>query len=102
MSARTFICTCEDVTLEEIEHALATGLHSIEEIKRYTGLGTGICQGKQCMVALVDLLRTRGLAGDDVQPFTVRPPTEPVTLGELAALNPHALGLPPAPEPTDG
>jgi bacterioferritin-associated ferredoxin len=85
MTQRVFICRCEDVTVAEVEHAIALGLDSVEEIKRYTGLGTGPCQGKECTVALVRVLLERGtVAVDAVQPFTARPPAEPVTLAALA------------------
>lgn len=87
MTQRVFICRCEDVTVAEIDHAIALGLESVEEIKRYTGLGTGPCQGKECTVALVRLLLDRGTIGADaVQPFTARPPAEPVTLAALSSL----------------
>ena len=87
MSTRTFICRCEDVTLAEIDHAVERGLTTIEELKRYTGLGTGPCQGKECMCTLAAILVGRGLAKfGEVQPFTSRPPAEPVTFGVLAAL----------------
>jgi sarcosine oxidase subunit beta len=87
MSTRVFVCRCEDVTVDEIDHAIALGLASVEEIKRYTGLGTGPCQGKECIVALARLLVAKGvLVEKDAQPFTARPPAEPVTLATLAAL----------------
>lgn len=86
MPRRTFVCRCEDVTLGEVEHTIDLGLRTIEEIKRYTGLGTGPCQGKECMATLAQRLVERNLvATDQVQPFTARPPTEPVTFGALAA-----------------
>jgi bacterioferritin-associated ferredoxin len=86
MTARAFLCRCEDVTLGEIDRAIDRGLTTIEELKRYTGLGTGPCQGKECTGALARLLVDRGLArGDALQPFTARPPAEPITLGLLAA-----------------
>ena len=86
MPKRTFVCRCEDVTLAEIDHAIGLGMTTIEELKRYTGLGTGPCQGKECVGTLAGLLCARGLADPDrVQPFTARPPTEPVTFGALAA-----------------
>lgn len=85
MSQRTFICRCEDVTLAEIEDAVERGLSSVEELKRYTGLGTGPCQGKECTVTLARLLVRRGIADPaTIQPFTARPPAEPVTFGALA------------------
>ena len=87
MSGRVFVCRCEDVTLAEIEHALERGLVAVEELKRYTGLGTGPCQGKECMCTLASILVARGIADPaTVQPFTSRPPAEPVTFGVLAAL----------------
>ena len=86
MSERSFVCRCEDVTLAELDHTLARGLTTVEEIKRYTGLGTGPCQGKECVGLLCRLLIERGaLAPADAQPFTARPPVEPVTFGSLAA-----------------
>ena len=86
MSDRSFVCRCEDVTLAEIDHTLARGLTTVEEIKRYTGLGTGPCQGKECLGLLCKLLIDRGaLKPADAQPFTARPPVEPVTFCSLAA-----------------
>lgn len=86
MPRRSFVCRCEDVTRSELEHAIELGLSDVEELKRYTGLGTGPCQGKECMSVLVTLLVARGLADPStVQPFTARPPIEPVTLGALAS-----------------
>lgn len=85
MTKRVFICRCEDVTLQDIEHALAAGLATIEDIKRYTGLGTGPCQGKECMAGISRLLAERDLVpAQALQPFTARPPAEPVTFAALA------------------
>jgi bacterioferritin-associated ferredoxin len=101
MSRRSFLCRCEDVTRSEVEHAIALGLTEVEELKRYTGLGTGPCQGKECMSVLVSLLVERGLADPaTVQPFTARPPAEPVTLGALAsAADPEGPSAPPGDRP---
>jgi bacterioferritin-associated ferredoxin len=84
MSDRTFLCRCEDVTHAELEHALAAGLRTIEEIKRYTGFGTGPCQGKECLATVARELVRLGHASP--QPFTSRPPTEPVSFGALASV----------------
>jgi len=86
MSDRIFVCRCEDVTLTEIDHTIARGLATVEEIKRYTGLGTGPCQGKECVALLCRILIDRGvLTPASAQPFTARPPVEPVTFATLAA-----------------
>ena len=85
MSAKAMLCRCEDVTLDEVMEALAAGHHDIESVKRYTGFGTGWCQGKQCVVACARILaRVTGQAPE--LPITPRPPLHPVALGVLASL----------------
>lgn len=102
MSDRTFLCRCEDVTFAELEHAFAAGLRTIEEIKRYTGFGTGPCQGKECLATVArELVRLGGSnsgsgPGTKLQPFTARPPTEPVSFGALASV-PDPFAEPEAP-----
>ena len=82
MPAKTIVCRCEDVTLGDVEHTLAIGYRTVEEVKRYTGLGTGPCQGKECMLACALLCARAGAA--IVEPFTSRPPVGPIALGALA------------------
>jgi NAD(P)H-nitrite reductase large subunit len=75
MSHKIIVCRCEDVTLEDITGAIERGYRDIEEVKRYTGLGTGPCQGRECMCHCASLIaqRTRQDAGH-IPPFTTRPP----------------------------
>ncbi|HLT37362.1 MAG TPA: (2Fe-2S)-binding protein [Enhygromyxa sp.] len=95
MTDRIFVCRCEDVTTTELEHALAAGLTTIEELKRYTGFGTGPCQGKECMATVARELARRGLAKPELlTPFTARPPTEPVSFGALATVADPFAGRP--------
>ncbi len=82
--AKAFLCRCEDVTLHEVEEALARGHDDIESLKRYTGFGTGWCQGKNCLASAAALLVAHGKAAP--LPFTARPPVRPVALADLAAL----------------
>ena len=49
MSAKVILCRCEDVTLADVRHAVTLGYADLEEVKRYTGFGTGPCQGKECL-----------------------------------------------------
>jgi NAD(P)H-nitrite reductase large subunit len=37
---KTFICFCEDVTLEDVIKAIEKGYDDIETLKRFTGVGT--------------------------------------------------------------
>ena len=51
MNDKAIVCACEDVTAAELEDAVGQGYGDVESMKRYTGLGTGPCQGKSCLVA---------------------------------------------------
>ncbi len=81
---KTLVCRCEDVTLEELDSAIAAGHRDLESLKRYTGFATGCCQGKGCLVACATRLAEAG--GDATLPVTPRPPYHPVTFGALASL----------------
>lgn len=84
---KTLLCRCEDVTLEELEHAIELGHRDIESLKRYTGFGTGWCQGKACLVPCARVLAQHG--GDPAQGITPRPPFHPATLSDLAGIDPE-------------
>lgn len=85
MSTKAIVCRCEDVTLADIQHTIAIGYRSVEEIKRYTGLGTGPCEGKECMAQAARLCMQAG--ADVVEAFTSRPPVQPVPIGLFAGVD---------------
>lgn len=85
MPDKTFVCRCEDVTLTELEEAVARGNRDLESVKRYTGFGTGWCQGKQCVALCARLIVKLG-GEAPTHPITPRPPFHPVPLAALAAL----------------
>lgn len=81
MPRKWILCRCEDVTVADVEHAVATGFTALEEVKRYTGFGTGPCQGKECLRAVVlALAEATGVPPEDLLPFTARPPLAPTEL----------------------
>src|SRR5579864_93313 len=82
--SKTVVCRCEDVTLHDLDEAVARGYTDIESLKRYTGFGTGWCQGKGCVALCARLLVERG--GTAELPITPRPPLHPIALGDLAGL----------------
>ncbi len=90
MAGKIVLCRCEDVTLADLEHSVGRGYKDIEEVKRYTGFGTGPCQGKECLSVVAALIveRTGGAHGAaiEVLPFTSRPPLAPTPLKHYAAL----------------
>jgi sarcosine oxidase subunit beta len=85
MPRKLILCRCEDVTAADVEHAVATGFAELEEVKRYTGFGTGPCQGKECLRAVaLHLAAVTGKPAASLQPFTTRPPLFPTELKLLA------------------
>ena len=86
MSGRIMVCRCEDVTLDDLQAALAAGCSTVDELKRLTGLGTGPCQGKECQAHVARLLELDHGATPSLQPFTARPPFAPTPLRLFAGV----------------
>jgi sarcosine oxidase, subunit alpha len=81
------LCPCEDVLLHELETAVARGYRGMELGMRYTGVGTGLCQGRYCLPEAIVLLGVlEGRPPSEVGFVTQRPPLEPTPLGALATL----------------
>lgn len=95
---KIFLCRCEDVTVDEFAAAFREGFSEFESLKRYTGVGTGFCQGKGCLCeAAAELARLRGVDPGEVRLPTIRPPAEPLTFAQLASLDVPAAGTEDAP-----
>jgi thioredoxin reductase len=87
-AGRWVACPCEDVLLDEVEEAERGGYRGIEVIKRYSGLGTGLCQGRYCLPdALLLLSILEGRPPSEVGYITQRPPVVPTPLAAFAALD---------------
>jgi sarcosine oxidase subunit beta len=85
VAGKIVLCRCEDVTLGDLEHSVSRGYTDIEEVKRYTGFGTGPCQGKECLALVASqlaILTAQPPAA--IPPFTSRPPLAPTPLKQLA------------------
>jgi NAD(P)H-nitrite reductase large subunit len=85
VSGKVILCRCEDVTLADVEKAIATGFSALEEVKRYTGFGTGPCQGKECLRDIAAVIaRVTGRPAAEIAPFTSRAPLFPTPLAVFA------------------
>lgn len=85
--SKSIACACEDVLVEELLAASSRGYRGIEVIKRYTGIGTGLCQGRYCLpdaLLLLSILENRPPA--EVGYITQRPPVVPAPLEVFAGL----------------
>jgi sarcosine oxidase, subunit alpha len=86
-------CPCEDVLVQELEEANRAGYCGIEVVKRYTGLGTGLCQGRYCLpdaLLLLAILERR--TPREVGYITQRPPVSPTPLAAFAAIGDPPFG----------
>jgi NADPH-dependent 2,4-dienoyl-CoA reductase/sulfur reductase-like enzyme len=81
----TVLCRCEEVSVGQIEAALADGCPSIGELKRTTRAGMGACQGRYCGPILTVLMADRlgRVPGDELR-FAPRVPFKPVSVADLA------------------
>lgn len=85
---RWVACPCVDVLVAEVEGAVRSGYRGIEVVKRYTSLGSGICQGRYCLPdALLLLSILEGRPPPEVGYITQRPPVVPTPLAALASLS---------------
>lgn len=81
------ICRCEEITLKEIIQAIAAGARSVNEVKRRTRAGMGLCQGRSCSRLVRKLIaQYTGQKLGNINPGTFRPPVRPLSLSTLASL----------------
>jgi len=81
------ICRCEEVTRAEIVQAIKEGARTVNEIKRRTRAGMGLCQGKTCRRLVQRILAEEtGQQVGEIMPSTYRPPVRPIPLGVMASL----------------
>ena len=84
-AADTVLCRCEEVTQREALEAVRDGATEVNEVKAWTRIGMGRCQGRMCGPALGDLIaRATGKPVSEVGVFSPRPPAKPVPLRALA------------------
>lgn len=84
-NAPHYVCRCEEIVEDEIRRAIADGARSINDVKRRTRAGMGLCQGIFCTRPIADLLReTAGAPEETIVPMTARPPVRLVPLGLMA------------------
>jgi len=78
------ICRCEEVRLGEIKKAILEGAITVEDVKRRTRAGMGLCQGKSCGKIITRLIsQYTGQSIENILPATFRPPVRAIKLGHL-------------------
>jgi len=81
------ICRCEEIRLDEIQQALDAGARTVNDVKRQTRAGMGLCQGIYCVSEIARMIaHTHDQNNSPVASMTARPPVRVVTLAALAGL----------------
>jgi len=85
--ADTLVCRCHEVTAQQIARTVQDGYADCDDVKASIRCGMGPCQGRLCAGSTASLVAaTREIAPGAVPLQRVRPPLQPLTLGELASL----------------
>lgn len=78
------VCRCHETTVGDLEWAWDQGFRELELIKRATLAGVGTCQGGACLPQVRAWIAERS-GGVVPEPFTARPASRQITIGEAAA-----------------
>jgi len=72
------VCRCGEITRGEILAAIREGARTVDEVKRMTRAGMGICQGRTCGRLVAQLIHEEtGVPMEDLAPARPRPPVWP-------------------------
>ncbi len=84
-ATRGILCRCEGVNAEAVRQAIAAGALTVNDVKRRTRSGMGLCQGTFCLPQIARLLQQEAGIEGTLAPMTSRPPARPISLAVLAA-----------------
>lgn len=86
MDKSTIVCRCEEITVADVENAVAQGAQTFDDVKRLTRGGMGLCQGKTCRTVISKLIaQIRGEPVASIPVARMRMPLRPVPVEFLAA-----------------
>lgn len=84
ISEETIICRCEDVCRQDIDSAAQDGARDLNQLKHFTRLGMGPCQGRTCALNAAGLLeRASGERAMQDLRLTPRAPVRPLNMEDL-------------------
>ncbi|UCH51219.1 MAG: (2Fe-2S)-binding protein [Chloroflexota bacterium] len=80
------ICRCEEITEQEIRDAIREfDLKTVDDVKRLTRAGMGLCQGRTCARLTARILSEEtNIKPSELLPPSKRPPTRPIEIQSLA------------------
>lgn len=93
------ICRCEDVTANDVRQAVRDGAKDLNQLKHFTRLGMGPCQGRMCALNAATLMQSTGKPPEADQRLTPRAPVRPVEMAQLTGTFDYADIPVPKPAP---
>jgi NADPH-dependent 2,4-dienoyl-CoA reductase/sulfur reductase-like enzyme len=85
VTPETIVCRCEEVRRSDIDDAIGDGARTSAQVKAWTRVGMGPCQGRMCSLPIAELLsRATHRSVAELGPPSVRPPIKPVSIAALA------------------
>jgi NADPH-dependent 2,4-dienoyl-CoA reductase/sulfur reductase-like enzyme len=81
------ICRCEEITARAVRDAVRQGCLGPNQAKAFLRAGMGPCQGRLCGPVVSEVIAdARGVSPVEVGYYRIRPPLNPITVGELVAI----------------
>jgi glycine cleavage system T protein len=77
------VCPCAGIGVDDLQGVWDRGFNELELVKRSSLAGTGTCQGAACLPHVRAWIAARD--GRAPEPFTARPASRQITLGEAGA-----------------
>jgi sarcosine oxidase subunit beta len=78
------LCRCEEITADEVRRAIEFGARTVNDVKRQTRAGMGVCQGIYCVPEIAAALTIlTGTPPHEIAPMTARPPVRLVPVSRL-------------------
>jgi len=75
------VCRCEEIGESAIIAAIRAGASTVNEVKRWTRAGMGLCQGRSCRRLVERILASElGIAPGEILTSTYRQPVRPVAI----------------------
>ncbi|WZL72701.1 (2Fe-2S)-binding protein [Clostridiaceae bacterium 35-E11] len=82
---KTYLCRCENLTVEDLHKLLDQGITSMQEIKRESRCTMGLCQGRTCRELIAkEIAKYKGIDISEVDTPSYRAPVKPIKLGAIA------------------
>ena len=79
------ICRCESVVLKQIQSAIDhSGAQTVNQVKKLTRAGMGLCQGRTCAKVVESILEAEGGSPSGTEPYQARPPVRGLPIDVLA------------------